>query len=335
MALPGPYISFSFYWHPGDFRMIVLATKKAKPNFCYIFAAMFGKLQQKWKVGGWQLTLILCTFALGGSLCGYFTRLIIQPLNIENAFLYGTLYFILLTLLWPVCVLTISIPLGQFAFFKNYLLKIGGRFGLGKDPAPASSDHLIHVAIFASGAGSNALRLMQHFAGHPKIKISLLVSNKNGAGALHHAANNRVSTLIIEKERFFRGDTYLPELESAGIDFIVLAGFLWKIPPALILAYPQRIVNLHPALLPKYGGKGMYGHHVHEAVINAGETESGITIHFVDEKYDHGAVIFQAICPVEPADTPDTLAARIHSLEHKHLPAVVEQVIIDEIAGAE
>ena len=292
---------------------------------------MFGKLQQKWKVGGWQLTLILCTFALGGSLCGYFTRLIIQPLGIENAFLYGTLYFVLLTLLWPVCVLTISIPLGQFAFFKNYLTKMGRRFGLVKSPESADSDPHIHIAVFASGAGSNALRLMEHFANHPVIKISLLVSNKAGAGALHHASNHGISTLIIEKERFFRGDTYLPELESAGIDFIVLAGFLWKIPPALIQAYPQRMVNLHPALLPKYGGKGMYGKHVHEAVIASGDEESGITIHFVDEQYDHGATIFQAMCPVATGETPDTLAAKIHQLEHKHLPAVVEDVVMESL----
>jgi formyltetrahydrofolate-dependent phosphoribosylglycinamide formyltransferase len=290
---------------------------------------MFEKLQQKWKVSGWQLTLILCTFAFGGSICGYFTRLIIQPLAIENAFLYGTLYFILLTLLWPLCVITISIPLGQFAFFKSYLHKMGSRFGLGKVSNQPAPDDPIHIAIFASGAGSNALRLMEHFANHQHIKISLLVSNKAGAGALHHASNHGISTLIIEKERFFQGDCYLPELKSAGIDFIVLAGFLWKIPSALIQAYPQQIVNLHPALLPKYGGKGMYGRHVHEAVLAAGEEESGITIHFVDEHYDHGATIFQAICPVVKEDTPETLAAKIHQLEHKHLPQVVENVVLN------
>jgi formyltetrahydrofolate-dependent phosphoribosylglycinamide formyltransferase len=293
---------------------------------------MFARLQQKWKVSGWQLLLILCTFALGGSLCGYLGRLIIQPLNIENALLYGTVYFTLVTLLWPFCVLVISIPFGQFAFFRNYLRKMGSRFGLGKKE-PEAEAGLIHIGIFASGAGSNALKLMEHFKNHPKIKISLLVSNKPGAGALHHASNHGISTLVIEKERFFRGDAYLPELDSAGIDFIVLAGFLWKIPPALIQAYLQRMVNLHPALLPKYGGKGMYGHHVHEAVLQNGDTESGITIHFVDEHYDHGATIFQAMCPVMPDDTTDSLAARIHALEHKHLPKVVEQVVLETFEG--
>ncbi len=294
---------------------------------------MFKQLQQKWKVTGWQLTLVLGTFALGGSLCGYLTRLIIQPLNIENAFLYGTLYFILLTLLWPICVLTISIPLGQFIFFRNYLRKMGSRFGMGKRPTEQTKDATLNIAIFASGTGSNALRLMEHFTNHSYIKIALLVSNKHGAGALHHASNHGVSTLIIEKERFFNGDAYLPELASAGIDFIVLAGFLWKIPPALIQAYPQRMVNLHPALLPKYGGKGMYGKHVHKAVIAAGDEESGITIHFVDEHYDHGATIFQAMCPVEKDDTPEILAARIHTLEHKYLPGVVEDVAMGLLEG--
>jgi phosphoribosylglycinamide formyltransferase 1 len=194
---------------------------------------------------------------------------------------------------------------------------------------PEAEPGIVHIAIFASGAGSNALKLMEHFKQHAHIKISLLVSNKPGAGALHHASNHGISTLVIEKERFFRGDTYLPELESAGIDFIVLAGFLWKIPSALIKAYPQRIVNIHPALLPKYGGKGMYGQHVHAAVIAAGETESGITIHFVDEQYDHGATIFQAMCTVEKTDTPDALAAKIHALEHKHFSSVVEQVVME------
>jgi formyltetrahydrofolate-dependent phosphoribosylglycinamide formyltransferase len=230
-------------------------------------------------------------------------------------------------------VLTISIPLGQYSFFRNYLRKMGSRFGIGKAPAQQTEhehDH-VNIAIFASGTGSNALRLMEHFASHPQIKIALLVSNKHGAGALHHASNHGISTLIIEKERFFRGDTYLPELESAGIDFIVLAGFLWKIPPALIKAYPQKIVNLHPALLPKYGGKGMYGKYVHEAVLAAREEESGITIHFVDEQYDHGATIFQAMCPVEKEDTPETLAAKIHQLEHRHLPAIVENVVMESL----
>ncbi|MCU0395025.1 MAG: phosphoribosylglycinamide formyltransferase, partial [Chitinophagaceae bacterium] len=275
---------------------------------------MFNRLKEKWKVTGWELTLILGTFALGGSLCGYLTRQLITPLGIENAFLYGTLYFVFLTLLWPFCVLMISIPLGQFRFFRNYLKKMGLRlgFGNGKDAAPQPVHAKKRLAIFASGSGSNARKMMERFQNHPSVEVSLLVSNKPGAGALHHAADFGISTLIIEKERFFRGDAYVPDLQALGIDYIILAGFLWKVPSQLIAAYPQRIVNIHPALLPKYGGKGMYGKFVHEAVIDAGESHSGITIHYVDEQYDHGATIFQATCPVLPDDTPDSLAARIH-----------------------
>lgn len=150
---------------------------------------------------------------------------------------------------------------------------------------------------------------------------------------LQIAADNEVPVLIIEKEKFFRGDAYVPALQAAGIDFVVLAGFLWKVPSLLIQAYPQKIVNIHPALLPAYGGKGMYGNFVHEAVIANKEKQSGITIHFVDELYDHGATIFQASCPVMPNDTPASLAQRIHELEHAHYAPAIEQVIIDKLKG--
>ncbi|RFM30369.1 phosphoribosylglycinamide formyltransferase [Deminuibacter soli] len=191
----------------------------------------------------------------------------------------------------------------------------------------------VKLAVFASGAGSNARRLIEYFgtAAHPQgdrgIVVALVVSNKPEAGVLHIAADNQVPTLIIEKEAFFRGDAYVPALKAAGIDYIILAGFLWKVPSLLIQAYPQKMVNIHPALLPAYGGKGMYGNFVHEAVIAAKENKSGITIHFVDEQYDHGASIFQATCPVLPNDTPATLAQRIHELEHANYAPVIEQLL--------
>lgn len=189
----------------------------------------------------------------------------------------------------------------------------------------------IKLAIFASGAGSNAQKLIEYFgaegAGDPKINIGLVVSNKREAGVLKIAAANQIPTLLIDKDPFFKGDAYVGELQGAGIDFIVLAGFLWKVPAKLIQAYPGAIVNIHPALLPKYGGKGMYGHFVHEAVINNKELESGITIHLVDEQYDHGAHLFQVTCPVLADDTADTLAARIHQLEHAHYAQVVEKAV--------
>jgi len=183
------------------------------------------------------------------------------------------------------------------------------------------------IAIFASGAGSNAARIIDHFRQHPSIKISLIVCNKPGAGVLNIAAQEHIPTLLIEKERFFRGDAYIPQLQELNISFIVLAGFLWKIPPSLVQAYSRRIVNIHPALLPKYGGKGMYGRLVHEAVIAAKEKESGITIHFVDELYDHGQTIFQATCIIEEDDTPGTLAQKVHWLEHEHFPRIIEEVL--------
>ena len=136
-----------------------------------------------------------------------------------------------------------------------------------------------------------------------------------------------IPTLIIKKERFITGDNYLPELKKHQIDFIVLAGFLWKLPVQLIQAYPKKVINIHPALLPKYGGKGMFGSKVHESVIANKEKESGITIHYVDELYDHGEIILQSKCLVDDDDTPDTLAQKIHALEHTHYPAVINDLI--------
>jgi len=187
----------------------------------------------------------------------------------------------------------------------------------------------LKLAVFASGAGSNAEKLIQYFKGSDVAQVQLIVCNKPGAGVLAIAEKEGVPTLLIEKEPFFRGDGYVPFLRNQGIDFLVLAGFLWKIPQTLIDAYPRRIVNIHPALLPKYGGKGMYGQYVHEAVLNAGEVESGITIHYVDEHYDSGDIIFQTACPILPGDKPGDIAQRIHLLEHAHYPRVVEELLTE------
>ncbi len=277
---------------------------------------MFEKLKARWKVNTLNLVLVIATFALGGSLCGYAGRKILLLTGLEKGAAWIVLYIILVTLLWPLCVLLISIPLGQFRFFKNYIIKISkkmtGRKAKKKTKFP-------RVAIFASGAGSNAKKLIetQH-----NYEVSLIVCNKPDAGVLKIAAEHRIPTLLIEKERFFTGDYYLPELQQHQINFIVLAGFLWKMPIPLIQAFPKKIINIHPALLPKYGGKGMYGSKVHEAVIAAGENESGITIHYVDELYDHGEIIFQAKCLVSDTDTTETLAQKIHALEHAHYPTV-------------
>lgn len=183
------------------------------------------------------------------------------------------------------------------------------------------------IAIFASGAGSNAQKIIDYFKGNNKVGIILIVCNKPNAGVVSFANKEHIPVLIIEKEVFFRGDGYVGFLKENNVNFIVLAGFLWKVPKALIAAFPGKIINIHPALLPKYGGKGMYGHFVHEAVISNGEKESGITIHYVNENFDEGMHIFQASCPVLPADTPDSLAERIHYLEHEHYAKVIESVL--------
>ena len=145
---------------------------------------------------------------------------------------------------------------------------------------------------------------------------------------MQHAKNNDIPVLLIEKEKFFKGDAYLPELKFYNISWIVLAGFLWKIPPSLIQNFKGRIINIHPALLPQYGGKGMYGRAVHEAVLKNKDPQSGITIHYVDEQYDHGDTIVQATCPVLKEDTPESLAAKIHDLEYAHFAPTIEKLIL-------
>jgi phosphoribosylglycinamide formyltransferase-1 len=186
---------------------------------------------------------------------------------------------------------------------------------------------MINIAVFASGTGSNAKKIIDYFRGHPSIKVALIASNNSTAGVLNIAAKEQLPTLIIEKEKFFRGNAYVSELQERNIDFIVLAGFMWKVPKALVAAWAGKIINIHPALLPKYGGKGMYGHFVHEAVIVNKEKQSGITIHYVDELYDHGNIIFQISCTIDEHETAGSLAEKIHRLEHEHYPAIIEKVI--------
>jgi phosphoribosylglycinamide formyltransferase-1 len=185
----------------------------------------------------------------------------------------------------------------------------------------------IHVAIFASGAGSNAKKIIEYFENQGVIKVSLIICNVPGAGVLAIAAEKGIPTLIINKTEF-SATGYVDSLKNADIHFIVLAGFLWKVPEVLVNAYPKAIVNIHPALLPKYGGKGMYGNRVHAAIIEAGEIESGITIHWVDAHYDEGDIIFQARCLVEAGETPETLANKIHALEHAHFAPTIEKILL-------
>jgi folate-dependent phosphoribosylglycinamide formyltransferase PurN len=212
-----------------------------------------------------------------------------------------------------------------------------------------SSAAPIHIAIFASGAGSNARKIIEYFEGagskstSSQVKVSLIVCNVPDAGVLAIAKEKGIPTLLINKNEF-AATGYVESLHNADIQFIVLAGFLWKVPEVLVRAYQpgmkidgalvngkenvsKGIINIHPALLPKYGGKGMYGTRVHEAVIAAGEKESGITIHWVNEHYDEGGIIFQATCEVVSSDTPETLANKIHVLEHAHFAPTIAKLL--------
>lgn len=184
------------------------------------------------------------------------------------------------------------------------------------------------LAIFASGSGSNAKKIAEYFKDHPTIEVALVVSNKANAGVLDIAKSFNIETYVIpSKAEFTQTETLLQELYVSQIDFIVLAGFLWLIPEYLIAAYPNRIVNIHPALLPKYGGIGMHGMHVHKAVVAAGEKESGITIHYVDKVYDNGEHLFQAKVMLEPTDTPAVVQQKVLALEHANFAQVVEKAV--------
>jgi phosphoribosylglycinamide formyltransferase-1 len=182
------------------------------------------------------------------------------------------------------------------------------------------------LVIFASGAGSNAQKIIDYFKEKTTAEIVLIVSNNPKAGVIEIAAKENIPVLIIEKNQF-KESGYLEKIKKSNPDLIILAGFLWKIPQALIQSFPHKIINIHPALLPAYGGKGMYGNAVHTAVVTAGEKESGITIHFVDEKYDHGETIFQAKCSLSEDENAETLAEKIHHLEHEFYSQTIEGLL--------
>ena len=188
------------------------------------------------------------------------------------------------------------------------------------------------IAIFASGSGSNAENIIQYFAQKPQFCVKSVFCNVPDAYVLERAKKYRIPSFVFNREEFRNPDKVFRQLQEQEIDFIVLAGFLWLMPSFITAAWPNKIVNIHPALLPAYGGKGMYGHHVHEAVIAAGEKESGITIHYVNDHYDQGAIIFQAKCPVLPTDTPDDLAARVHELEYRYFPQIIAETILKKEA---
>lgn len=187
------------------------------------------------------------------------------------------------------------------------------------------------IAIFASGSGSNAENIYDYFKSNDKVEISLILTNNSTAKVIERASRLVIPCEIFDRETFYKTTIIVDLLKNKNIDLIVLAGFLWLIPEQLVKAFPDKIINIHPALLPKYGGKGMYGDKVHETVVGNGEKESGITIHFVNEKYDEGNIIFQAKCEVLPTDNASDLAQKIHALEYQHFPVVIERLLFTSV----
>ena len=186
-----------------------------------------------------------------------------------------------------------------------------------------------NISIFASGSGTNAENIIKYFSNTKTARVNLILSNKPEAMVLKRAEALNTETFVFDYTDFYKTGKVLEKLRNSNTDFIVLAGFLWLVPAEIIDHYAGRIINIHPALLPAYGGKGMYGDAVHKAVISRGDTVSGITIHYVDTHYDQGSIVFQAKCRIEPGDTPEILASKVHHLEYKHFPRVIEELVMN------
>lgn len=186
------------------------------------------------------------------------------------------------------------------------------------------------LAIFASGSGTNAENIIRYFRNHSLIKVSCVCTNRADAQVIRRARKYGIDVLVFSRSDFYGSSKVIDYLGQKGIDWIILAGFLWLVPENLIRMYNNHILNIHPALLPKYGGKGMYGSRVHQAVIDNQDDRSGITIHLIDKEYDKGSILFQATCPVYPEDNPDQVAERVHQLEYEHYPRIIEKAVLGE-----
>jgi phosphoribosylglycinamide formyltransferase 1 len=191
---------------------------------------------------------------------------------------------------------------------------------------------MVKIAVFASGNGTNAQRIIEYFRENPKVRVDIVLTNNPHACVLERARNLEIPSVVFTREELEKTGKVLGILKERKIGFIVLAGFLWLVPNSILADFPGRVVNIHPALLPKYGGRGMYGMRVHEAVIKSGDPVTGISIHFVNSVYDEGEIIFRAECPVEPSDTPETLARKVHQLEYDYYPIVIEALVTDNPA---
>ena len=186
----------------------------------------------------------------------------------------------------------------------------------------------INIVVFASGTGTNAEEIFKYFSSHPTITVKGLLTNNPNAQVITRAAKHGIPCKVFNREEFADKEYFLNILNHWDTNAIILAGFLWLIPVYLIEKFPDKILNIHPALLPKFGGKGMYGMRVHQSVLDSGEQESGITIHLVNQEYDRGRIIFQKTCPVDEGETPESLASKIHVLEHRFYPTVAEQWLL-------
>ena len=187
-----------------------------------------------------------------------------------------------------------------------------------------------NIAIFASGSGTNAENIINYFRNNPRISINLIVTNREDAFVRERAKRLEVDSYVIKKEAWKNQNLVNDLLSKYNIDYIILAGFLLRVPQYILNKFHNRVINIHPALLPKFGGKGMYGNNVHKAVIDSKDEESGITIHFCNENYDEGNIIFQAKCPISPNDTFEVVAQKVHQLEYKYFPVIIEQVLLDD-----
>ena len=286
---------------------------------------MLKKLQQHWKVNPTDLVFILLTFAVTGTFTAWVSEEITNWLSVEKYSL-GWWFLKILVLLfgYQVFLLFFGFCFGQFSFFWKFEKKFLRKLGILKREG-------VTIAIFASGTGTNTARIIEYFKKHSYIHVGMVVTNNPQAGVIQVAENAGIPLMVINKDSF-QNPVFIEHLQEKNIHWIILAGFLWKIPPALIKAFPDRILNIHPALLPRFGGHGMYGARVHEAVLKQGEKNSGITIHYVDEVYDNGKIIHQSTCEVSEKDDPASLAARVHALEHEHYPAVIEKEIKKQTA---
>lgn len=283
---------------------------------------MLKKLQRKWNVNATDFFWIMICFAVTGTTTAWVSKAITGWMDIAKySFGWWALKIGVLLIGYQVFLLFFGFCFGRFWFFWRYEKKLLARLGI----LPKKKKQT-RLAIFASGAGSNAKKIIEHFQNHHAIKVSLVVCNKQDAGVLAVARDHNIDLLLIKKTDLTNG-LLQERLREKKINWIILAGFLLKIPTDIIKTYPNKIINIHPALLPAYGGEGMYGQRVHDAVIANKESQSGISIHYVDAIYDHGEIIARHFCPVDEKDTSASLAKKIHELEHQHFAPTIETLI--------